>query len=259
MTSSIIKAASKQLKVNSSQLDTIWNALNKKIKSTAKYKGCSAAKKYALTVSAFNKKSGYKPKNESMVFVIPLVNDIDEATIASMVNDLSSDTNKVSVVSRPNKSRAIVTWREDTPVFVLESYVGSYYPQSSSFEDKFRSMQSAIYEVAHRLRAKMAGYPELKPGQYEKAEVDARKLIFTAAEMSESEYDRDEDYLDLFRVMFDEDNTGFHVLKSHQISDAMSFFYGVYEYDKKLTYKLIKEGLMFETHHYLTYKQLGVS
>ena len=255
MPNSIIQAAAKQLKANSNMLDKLWNAINKKVKANPKYNGYSNARKYAITMSAFIRKSGYKPKSESVGFVLPLIGEMDDFTLASLVKDLGGDVNRVDVVLRPNNTKAIVAWREDVPAFVLEGY-SDVMGRSSSFEDKFRSLQSAIYEVASRLRAKLSTYPECTSAQLEKSETDARKIIFKAAEMSESDYAKDEDYLDFFRVMFDDENEGFHVLKAHQINDAISFFYGVYEYDKKLTYQLIREGLMFESHHYLSYKKL---
>lgn len=249
MPAALVSKVAKQLGKDEKSLEKMWNKIKNAVMKNPKYKGYPKNRLYRMITGAFIKSSGYKPKNESVVVVIPVIGD--ETAYTSVVKE--SGLKFPRITERPDGTQAIVGWCETVPKLISEAYGLDAY---DSFYDNFNTIQSAISRVASRYAARERddGKPDTP---WDDLEEKARKAVFAAANMSDTDYKEEDDYYDWFRVMFDDDKTGFHVLKAHQIRDAMAWFHTVYEYDKKLVLRLIREGLMFESHVFVKYTDLG--
>jgi len=255
MPNSLIKKAATKLKVSEKSLEKKWNDVKTKLQKDGKLKGDSLFK---VATKIFMRKCGYTPANESVIIVVDLEN-IDEASvIKAAVNENASHTRMV--VHEGHKY--LVTFNESVPVALTE---GVYYPSGthpsettykySAFDNKFESIDSLVWKVVSKLREKLPD-SERWELSHDEMENQAWEIIEKHCGLKRKDFDDYSDDPSFYRVMMEDDYSGFHLLHAYQVVDAMSFFHAVWEYNKSLAVKMVKEGFMFNSHKHFKFSDI---
>ena len=250
MPNSLIKKAATKLKVSEKSLEKKWNDVKTKLQKDGKLKGDSLFK---VATKIFMRKCGYTPANESVIIVVDLEN-IDEASvIKAAVNENASHTRMV--VHEGHKY--LVTFNESVPTTLTESA----FPENDStykysvFDNKFESMDSLVWKVVSKLREKL---PETKRWvmNHDEMENQAWAALEEYCGLKRENFNDYSDDTSYYRVMMEDDDSGFHLLHAYQVVDAMSFFHAVWEYNKSLAVKMVKEGFMFNSHKHFKFSDI---
>ena len=252
MPNSLIKAAAKQLGKGAAELEKIWDKIKGNVSKEKSYDDTTM---YKVITKAFLKATGYKPASESIVTVIQLTSE----NYNDVVSNCLEENSGYSCVVEHDTAKFLVVFSESTPKYLSEScYSYSMNYKYNSFENKFSSVQNVVWKIVDALRDKLPTDKKWEANTTDILNNQAWEILEKVCGLKKTDFDEYSDAPDNYKIMEDDDHTGFVLLQSNSMYDSMAFFYAIWEYNKKLVISLIKEGLMFNSHKYFSYSDLGV-
>jgi len=244
MPANIIKAAAKQTGKTPADLDKVWNKIKNNVMRAEKYKGFPSSRKYSIITKAFMKAVGYKPKAESYVGVFRLAG-IDESKIVNFLKEKKA--RGIVRVDVPEGLPAIVC-KVEKPFHIDEAYYGIL--KSTYFDDNFTSLWSIVDDVCN-YNLSQEDRERMSYDEYSLRREQSEASVKAATGLSEEQ-------LEEAKFMKTQDGDGFHVFWSTTYQTTMNFLYALYEQNKEMALRLIREGLIFEYHRYILFDRIAV-